>query len=147
MFKFDFFYFIFRHRSSSPSFIHIGNKYLYTRERRRYLRVSSDSFFLGRFKIRRFFFFAVNIFDSRTPLIHHLDPDKQTIYVYCMVEKSDRVFRGFASPPPLSLRRILKCHLSVLGPQMATKKAINLMKVNRVIKGLATIPETYHAHI
>ena len=39
------------------------------------------------------------------------------------------------------------CRLTVLGPQMATKKAINLMKVNRVIKGLATIPETYHAHI
>ena len=37
--------------------------------------------------------------------------------------------------------------LSVLRPQMATKKAINLMKVIRVIKGLATIPETYHAHI
>ena len=37
--------------------------------------------------------------------------------------------------------------LTVLGPQMATKKAINLMKVIRVIQGLATIPETYHAHI
>ena len=37
--------------------------------------------------------------------------------------------------------------ISVLGPQMTTKKEINLMKVIRVIKGLATIPETYHAHI
>ena len=37
--------------------------------------------------------------------------------------------------------------LSVLGPQMATKNSINLMKVIRVIKELSTIPETYLAHI
>ena len=29
--------------------------------------------------------------------------------------------------------------ITVLGPQMETKKAINLMKVNREIKGLATL--------
>ena len=38
-------------------------------------------------------------------------------------------------------------YLAVLGPQMAMKKAINLMKVICVIEGLVTIPETYHAHI
>ena len=48
---------------------------------------------------------------------------------------------------PVWYRIVFVTLLSVLGPQMATKKAINLMKVNHVIKGLATIPETYHAHI
>ena len=37
--------------------------------------------------------------------------------------------------------------LSVLGPQIEMRKAINLMKVIHVTKGLATTPETYHANI
>ena len=42
---------------------------------------------------------------------------------------------------------VLQCILAVLGPQKTTEKAINLMKVIHIIKGLATITETYHAHI